>query len=142
MCTLTELFSGEEDRGESPSLSEVVTSEVLRPLADDKEAMEEIASHLPSEQSTEEVLTSPQFQQALGVFGSALSSGQLGPLMGQFGLSTDVATAAATGGVCVCVWVIFAMLNSLMGPETNTCPRFHKLNFVGQAKTAKKKREN
>ena len=42
MCTLTELFSGEEDRGESPSLSEVVTSEVLRPLADDKEAMERI----------------------------------------------------------------------------------------------------
>lgn len=106
MChfqTLTDLFSGEENKEESPSLSDVVTSEVLRPLADDKEAMDEIASHLPSEQTTEGVLTSPQFQQALGVFGSALSSGQLGPLMGQFGLSTDVATAAATGGVCACM---------------------------------------
>ena len=86
-------------------MSDVVTSEALRPLADDKEAMEEISSHLPSEQTTEGALTSPQFQQALGVFGSALSSGQLGPLMGQFGLSSDVATAAATGGVCVCVRV-------------------------------------
>ena len=37
--------------------------------------------------------------QAMGVFSSALSSGQLGPLVTEFGLSTDVASAAATGSV-------------------------------------------
>ena len=35
----------------------------------------------------------------MGVFSSALSSGQLGPLVTEFGLSEDVATAAATGNV-------------------------------------------
>ena len=56
-------------------------------------------SHLP--QTSEEVgsvLTSPQFQQALGTFGSALQSGQLGPLMNQFGLGGQVVRAANSGG--------------------------------------------
>ena len=35
--------------------------------------------------------------QAMGVLGSALSSGQLGPLMTQFGLGQTTAEAAATG---------------------------------------------
>ncbi len=34
---------------------------------------------------------------AVGTFSSALSSGQLGPLMTEFGLNTDVANSAATG---------------------------------------------
>lgn len=33
------------------------------------------------------------------MFSSALSSGQLGPLVTEFGLSADVASAAATGSV-------------------------------------------
>ena len=33
----------------------------------------------------------------MGTFSSALSSGQLGPLMNEFGLQVDVANAAATG---------------------------------------------
>lgn len=36
--------------------------------------------------------------QALSSFSSALQSGQLGPLMTQFGLGEDVANAAAQGG--------------------------------------------
>ena len=38
------------------------------------------------------------FFQALSSFSSALQSGQLGPLMTQFGLGEDVANAAAQGG--------------------------------------------
>ena len=36
--------------------------------------------------------------QAVQSFGSALASGQLGPLMRQFGLSDDTITAAAASG--------------------------------------------
>ena len=38
------------------------------------------------------------FVQALTSFSQALQSGQLGPLMNQFGLGEDVANAAAQGG--------------------------------------------
>lgn len=81
-------------------LTEVVTPEVLRPLSGNSEVQQQVSAHLPlSEDSTTAVLTSPQFQQALGVFGSALQSGQLGPLMSQFGLGQGVAQAANTGDV-------------------------------------------
>lgn len=80
------------------NLHEVVTPDVLRPLASDREAQDQLAPHLPpTEETTETVLTSPQFQQALGVFGSALQSGELGPLVGQFGLGERVVEAANTG---------------------------------------------
>ena len=36
--------------------------------------------------------------QAMSSFSAALASGQLGPLMSQFGLGEDVANAAAQGG--------------------------------------------
>ncbi|KAK6308256.1 hypothetical protein J4Q44_G00215270 [Coregonus suidteri] len=53
-------------------------------------------------QSTDELhntLTSPQFQQAMSLFSSALASGQLGPLMNQFGLPTEAVDAANKGDV-------------------------------------------
>ena len=37
--------------------------------------------------------------QAVGVFSSALQSGQLAPLMGQFGFNEDVMGAASRGGI-------------------------------------------
>lgn len=84
-------------------LPEVVTADVLRPLASNTEAHDRLTPHLPpSHESPQDVLTSPQFQQALGVFGSALHSGQLGPLMSQFGMGEEVARAATTGGKSVC----------------------------------------
>ncbi len=81
------------------SLSEVVTPDVLRPLAASQETREQLSPHLPAtSEPTQDVLTSPQFYQALGMFGSALNSGQLGPLMNQFGLGQEVSEAATTGG--------------------------------------------
>lgn len=84
---------------EAITLSEVVSSDVLRPLSASPEAQDRLLPLLPATQeSSEAVLTSPQFRQALGLFGAALQSGQLGPLMTQFGLSDGVAQAASTGG--------------------------------------------
>ena len=41
------------------------------------------------------------------MFSSALQSGQLGPLMQQFGFDSDVAQAAARGGGWVGEWAHF-----------------------------------
>ncbi|XP_047984745.1 proteasomal ubiquitin receptor ADRM1 [Leguminivora glycinivorella] len=55
--------------------------------------------HLP-QQAQDDVRTTllcPQFAQAANQFSSALTSGQMGPVMTQFGLSPEVASAANTG---------------------------------------------
>jgi len=39
--------------------------------------------------------------QAMSMFSSALASGQLGPLMNQFGLPAEAVEAANKGGQCV-----------------------------------------
>ena len=44
---------------------------------------------------------SPQFQQAVSMFSMALSSGQLGPLIKEFGLGDEAAAAAAQVGAAV-----------------------------------------
>jgi hypothetical protein len=77
---------------------------VLRPLSSDGSVQEQLEPHIPpTSETVADVLTSPQFQQALGVFGSALQSGQLGPLISQFGMGQDVINAANTGSMCALV---------------------------------------
>ena len=81
-----------------------MTPDVLRPLSSDGSIQEQLEPHIPpTSESVADVLTSPQFQQALGVFGSALQSGQLGPLVSQFGMGQDVINAANTGSVSTLV---------------------------------------
>lgn len=81
------------------SLQEVVTPDVLRPMAQSAQVQDQLSPHLPpTSQPVGAVLTSPQFQQALGLFNSALQSGELGPLLNQFGLGPTVTHAAAAGG--------------------------------------------
>ena len=83
----------------SVSLQEVVTPDVLRPMAQSVQVQDQLTPHLPATtQPVGAVLTSPQFQQALGLFDSALQSGELGPLLSQFGLGSTVTRAAAAGG--------------------------------------------
>ena len=92
--------AGATQEQDKVNLTDVVTSDVLRPLSSDPAVQERVESHLPpTSERLETVLTSPQFQQALGTFNSALQSGQLGPLMSQFGLGGQVVTAANTGGM-------------------------------------------
>merc|ERR1711997_751633 len=55
----------------------------------------EEASDTASEISS--TVSSPQFKQALQLFSSGLQSGQLGPLINEFGLG-DAAVAAASAG--------------------------------------------
>ncbi|EPQ11011.1 Proteasomal ubiquitin receptor ADRM1 [Myotis brandtii] len=68
----------------------------MAPILANADVQERLLPYLPSgeslPQTTEEIqntLTSPQFQQALGMFSVALASGQLGPLMCQFGLPAE-----------------------------------------------------
>lgn len=103
------------------SISGALTSpEVLEPLLNNSELMARVKGFLPPiaaaseelsgssgtassnpEVATEIKLTvkSPQFQQAVALFSEALASGQMGPIMTQFGMSDDVAAAAATGNM-------------------------------------------
>ncbi|XP_016112818.1 proteasomal ubiquitin receptor ADRM1-like isoform X2 [Sinocyclocheilus grahami] len=86
-------------------LASVLTPEVMAPILANAEVQQRLLPYLPSGesllQSTEELqntLTSPQFQQAMSIFSSALASGQLGPL-NQFGLPTEAVEAANKGDV-------------------------------------------
>ncbi len=80
------------------SLNEAITPDVLRPLSNNSAVQEQVSDHLPpTSEGVPTILNSPQFHQAMGLFSSALQSGQLGPLMGQFGLGPGVTEAANTG---------------------------------------------
>ncbi|XP_029574853.1 proteasomal ubiquitin receptor ADRM1 isoform X1 [Salmo trutta] len=91
--------------GQGVNLASVVTPEIMAILAN-AEVQERLLPFLPSEealpQSTDKlhnILTSPQFLQAMGLFSSALASGQLGPLMNQFGLPTEAVDATDKGDI-------------------------------------------
>lgn len=96
--------NAEQASQENVDLSSVFTPDSIMPLLSDPEFREQLAPFLPAgeelPQSPTELsntLRSPQFQQALGMFSSALQSGQLGPLMGQFGFNDEVMGAARRG---------------------------------------------
>lgn len=87
-------------------LAGVMTPENMAPLISSQTANNDLLSHLPQgeglNQTPDELrktLGSPQFQQAMGNFQAALQSGQLGPLMNQFGMPSDVSAAATQGNV-------------------------------------------
>lgn len=63
-----------------------------------------LVAHLPTIESSDnakkqlkDTISSPQFQQALSSFSTALQSGQLGPVVSQFQLSNEAVAAANTG---------------------------------------------
>lgn len=63
-----------------------------------------LVAHLPSIETTDnakkqlkDTIQSPQFQQALSSFSTALQSGQLGPVVSQFQLNSEAIAAANTG---------------------------------------------
>ena len=85
--------------------------DLLRPLLTDESFMKRVREMLPQIESnppTEtnkisselvQTIQSPQFQQALGSFSAALQSGQLGPLVQQFGLPEECVQAANSGSM-------------------------------------------
>ncbi|XP_061628677.1 proteasomal ubiquitin receptor ADRM1 [Phyllopteryx taeniolatus] len=90
--------------GTGVDLASALTPEVMAPILANPDVQQRLMPFLPSGesllQSTDELhntLSSPQFQQAMSMFSSALASGQLGPLMNQFGLPTEAVDAANNG---------------------------------------------
>uniref|UniRef100_A0A8C2ZNJ2 ADRM1 26S proteasome ubiquitin receptor n=1 Tax=Cyclopterus lumpus TaxID=8103 RepID=A0A8C2ZNJ2_CYCLU len=84
-------------------LASVCTPEMMAPILTNAEVQQRLLPFLPSGesllQSADEIqntINSPQFQH---MFSSALASGQLGPLMSQFGLPTEAVDAANIGDV-------------------------------------------
>lgn len=95
-------------------LSTVINSESLAHLLADQEFLKQIEQHLPPvslEDSEKQdsndkrknqfqaTVRSQQFRSSIGQFCAAFQSGQLGPLMSQFGLSSACITAANDGNL-------------------------------------------
>ncbi|XP_064080425.1 proteasomal ubiquitin receptor ADRM1-B-like isoform X1 [Macrobrachium nipponense] len=84
-------------------LSSAMTAEALQPILTNENFVNALKPYLPATADelppTEQLrgtVTSPQFQQAVSLFSSALQSGQLGPLINQFGLGEDAVLAASS----------------------------------------------
>lgn len=88
-------------------LSEAITPEAMIPILSDPKVQDRLRPHLPqgseafSSNADELRATarSPHFRQAMASFSSALASGQLGPLLAQFGLPKAAQEAANKGDV-------------------------------------------
>jgi len=98
--------SGAAGGGPAVDLSSGLTLDALQPLLSNPEFLEKVKDFLPKEEqegkefSAEDLkgtVTSPQFKQAVSMFSMALSSGQLGPLVREFGLGEGAAVAASQG---------------------------------------------
>ena len=94
---------GEGSSGPAVDLSTALTGEAMQPLLQNQEFLDKVKEFLPAGEEGKEVtlsdlsgtVQSPQFQQAVSMFSMALSSGQLGPLIREFGLGDEAAAAAA-----------------------------------------------
>jgi len=93
------------EKSEKPSvdLSEGLSTEVLHPILSNPDFMRQLQDFLPpsegndTAQMVRDTVQSPQFAQALSVSSAALQSGQLGPLIQQFGLGAEAVEAAQKG---------------------------------------------
>ena len=94
--------AGGGDGGQAVDLSTALTGEALKPLLQNPEFLDKVKEFLPAGEEGKETsladvsgtVQSPQFKQALSMFCMALSSGQLGPLIREFGLGEEAAGAA------------------------------------------------
>jgi len=98
--------------GVQVDLTAGVNSEAIRRITSCPNTVKKLAPLLPqfggasaepegegTAQEVEETLKSPQFQSALQAFCAAFPTGQLGPLIAQFGFSADAITAAQNGNL-------------------------------------------
>lgn len=87
-------------------LSAAVNSESLQAVLNNPDFVKELQRHLPStgsdaptQEQLKSTLQSPQFQQALSMFSTALQSGQLGPVVSQFEMGPEAVNAANSGNM-------------------------------------------
>lgn len=105
LSDLQNILSGMMPEGGGSSgvdLSPAMTAEALQPILTNAEFVKQLKPFLPSTaeplppaEQLRGTVTSPQFKQAVSLFSAALESGQLGPLVKQFGLGDDAVLAAA-----------------------------------------------
>lgn len=95
---------GASGSGRNVDLSTAINAEAVNSIVSDTGRTETLLAHLPTIESSDnskkqlkDTISSPQFQQALSMFSSALQSGQLGPVVSQFELSPDAVAAANSG---------------------------------------------
>lgn len=90
--------------GRAIDLASAINAEAIDKIATDSDRTNTLAAHLPTIETSDttkkqlkDTIASPQFQQALSSFSTALQSGQLGPVVSQFQLSSEAVAAANTG---------------------------------------------
>lgn len=90
--------------GRTIDLSSILNADSIEKVDIDCEKAENLVVHLPAietndspKEQIKDTVASPQFQQALSSFSTALQSGQLGPVVSQFQLSSEAVAAANTG---------------------------------------------
>eukprot|EP00055_Hartaetosiga_balthica_P006602 m.21012 g.21012 ORF g.21012 m.21012 type:complete len:368 (-) comp5316_c0_seq1:81-1184(-) len=86
------------------SLSDVLTVENLETLLVDEDVLARLTEHLPegtggTRAEVLETIRSPQFAQRLNSFTAALQSGELGPVMSQFGVDPSTMQGAGVLGL-------------------------------------------
>lgn len=94
--------SGSGGSSRNVDLSTALNAEAVATI--DADRSESLMAHLPTidtedpaKKQLKDTILSPQFQQALSMFSSALQSGQLGPVVSQFQLNSDAVAAACSG---------------------------------------------
>lgn len=90
--------------GRPVDLAGAIGADAIDKVATDSERTSSLAAHLPTIETSDntkkqlkDTIASPQFQQALSSFSTALQSGQLGPVVSQFELGSEAIAAANTG---------------------------------------------
>jgi len=101
------LAAGGSQGGTTVDLAAGFTGEALQPLLSNQDFLDKVKGFLPAgeKEDGKEItaadlkgtVQSPQFQQALSMFSIALQSGQLAPLVREFGLGEDAIVAATQG---------------------------------------------
>ncbi|CAJ0574785.1 unnamed protein product, partial [Mesorhabditis spiculigera] len=91
-CDLTDVLRGQEVKQVLEQNSEQFVANSI--LVDDVPEAE-----ASSKQEVVDTPSQPTFQQAVGVFNYAFASGQIGPVLQQFGLPDDVVQAASSGDI-------------------------------------------
>jgi len=100
-------------QGPTVDLSTAFNGEALQPLLSNPDFLDKVKGFLPAgeKEDGKEItasdlkgtIQSPQFQQALSMFSVALQSGQLAPLVREFGLGEDAEAAATQGDMAAFV---------------------------------------
>jgi len=135
LSQLQNYLSGLRMQGQSEQvdLASSMTAESLQAVLNNPEFVKELQRHLPStgsEASQEEQLkatvASPQFQQALSFFSTALQSGQLGPVVQQMGVGSDAVSAANQGNMEAFIKALQSLTPGQSSAEGSTKPEEKK----------------